>query len=400
LKHYIRKNDENSEFYRWVIATGGFLAQFIGISGKNLFPVLLVFIEEALRISHAESGIIFAASSALWAAGALIWGKMADVVKTRILLLAACIILSIGTVQMGSINSFIEGVVAYSFIGFGSAAPIILVTKLISMKYYRGKRATALSYVNSSTAISGMLMGALAPFLATSYGWRFPFHLLGAVFLCLSLMVYFLVKDPSKKNNWIEKTKPNYTQAKELRRKEYPVKMKMIFKMILLHFFSAMTLSFISNFLVAYLIESGVEKLTAGYAYSIYAVSNLLGMFFWGNLSDRKSRKTVLFLSGFLQIIFISLILIYKQDPTIYAEIIFLGFSTGTVPTIFAITAEYFSPKNLGALTGISVSFAGIAGIISPLLVGTLATLTGTLAVSLQLAGLTAVVTIISVASI
>jgi len=364
------------------------------ISSRSLFPILLVFIEEALRISHAESGIILAAYSALWTAGALIWGKMADVVKTRVLLLADCMIASIGTIWMGSINSFIEGVVAYSFIGFGSVAPLVLVTKLVSRSFDRCKRAFALSYVNSSTAISGMLIGTLAPLLATSYSWRFPFHLLGVIFFCLSLLVYVLVKDPSEKNDLMEKSQPNDIKGKEREKTEYPV--KMISQIGLLHFFASMTVNCIANFIVAYLIESGLEKLTAGRAYSIYALFNLLGMFFWSPLSDRTSRKKVLSLASFLQVISITLILIYKQEPTIiYAEMIFLGFSAGTVPIIFAITAECFSPKNLGTLTGIAVCFAGIAGIIGPLLVGTLATLTGTLAVSLQFATLTAVVTFI-----
>lgn len=387
---------KRSQSSRWAVITASFLIQFVVVSSRNLFPILLVFVEEALGMSHADSGVLLSINSLFWVVGALIWGKISDAVKNMgALLLAACMTVSIGTVFMGSINSFIEGVIAHSLIGFGSAAPIVLITKIVAVKFDKCERAIALSYANSGMALSGMLMGALAPPLAISYCWRFPFHLLGVVFSCLSILIYVLVKDLSKENYFIDKAETEQHQRKRVENMENSI--KMIFQVGLVHFFSATTLICITNFLVAYLIESGLEKLAAGYAYGIYTLSNFLGMFFWGFLSDRTSRKRVLSLAVFLQTIFITLILIYKQEPIIYAEIIFLGFSTGILPTVLAMTTELFSLKNLGTSTGISISFAGIAGIVSPLLVGTLATFTRTLSVSLQYALLTAVATIVSI---
>ena len=71
---------------------------------------------------------------------ALLWGILADRIGLRKSLTMACLMLSIGIIGMGTINSTFGGMIFYSFIGFSAAAPITLSALLTGAWFDRAQK--------------------------------------------------------------------------------------------------------------------------------------------------------------------------------------------------------------------------------------------------------------------
>lgn len=73
-----------------------------------------------------------------------------------------------------------------------------------------------------------------------------------------------------------------------------------------------------------------------------------------------------------------------------------IGISTGVMPAIFAVIDDYFSPKVTGTAAGIIMFIGDLGSIIAPLVIGYLATLTGTLASAFRFSAIMATATAIT----
>ena len=104
--------------YGWICATGGLSSRFVYGTAASTLALVLVEVEGSLGISNAQAGAISATYGFLFIVSALLWGIIADRIGLRKSLTIACLILSIGTIGMGTINSTLMGMIFYSIIGF------------------------------------------------------------------------------------------------------------------------------------------------------------------------------------------------------------------------------------------------------------------------------------------
>ncbi|MFX1534838.1 MAG: MFS transporter [Promethearchaeota archaeon] len=149
----------------------------------------------------------------------------------------------------------------------------------------------------------------------------------------------------------------------------------------------------IMTYLVAYLTEIGLLPVESGVGYSMFMLSMLFGQYLWGILSDHISRKYIITICLTLLAMFTWGLLVFNMGQTItYAIVCFMGIASGVIPVMFAIVADCFEPKVAGTASGIVIFIGALGNIFGPLIAGSLATMTGTLATALQVSIVMAVI--------
>ena len=183
-------------------------------------PLVLVEVERGLGISNAEAGAISAMYGVLFVISSLCWGILADRIGLRKSLTIACLILSIGTLGMGTINSNVMAMVFYSVIGLAAGAPITLSAMLTGAWFDRNRRGMANSYITSTDALWMAMLGITVPIIMLTYGWREVWFILGIVSLFLSGIVYALVRN-SPKEKYLSPCGAPFKEASNIKNQVY-----------------------------------------------------------------------------------------------------------------------------------------------------------------------------------
>jgi sugar phosphate permease len=391
--------------YGWIIAAGGFITQIVLLMSQSILPIVLLVIEQDLGISHADVGLIVSVYSIFQIMGYITWGIVADRIGLRRSLTMSSLITSIGIICMGTINSLTTGLAAYALSAFGASALASLIPKLTKAWFETRRRGIASSIITSGGTTTMSLMGIIVPFLANGYGWRFPFLLLGAAGLFLSLISYALIRDNPKEkglapvgvsSNATEKRADfpveASTKTTEIMAPEEQVKSGNLLKMtvtwhlgIMYAFFNIGSLC-IQTYLVSYIMETGQNLVVAGSVSSVLALCSLLSQNICGILSDRVPRRYIVSIMGMLQAVFIGLFIILSKGLlTDYVMISLIGLSGGTIPVIWAMFSDYFNQKYAGTASGVIMSIGGLGSVVGAPVAGTLAVMTGTLATALRM---------------
>ncbi|MGD6851814.1 MAG: MFS transporter [Candidatus Bathyarchaeia archaeon] len=370
--------------YGWICATGGIQAFLILATSTATLPLVLVALGEALGITNGEAGTIFAPYGVFFIIGALSWGLLADKIGLRKSLTLSSLMLSIGIVGMGTINSTIMGMFFYSIIGFAAGAPTTLSAILTRAWFDKSKRGIAQSYITSPRTLYTAILGIMVPLILLAYGWRSVWYFLGAVNLFFSVLVYSLVRDdPKEKNVLPYGASPNENHnSKNLN--GYVSKMAVLKKGITWHLGAIFVLNvFIIKafnfFVVAYLIsEVGLTPVEAGGAFSVFALSMMVGGYVWGFLSDYIARKYVVALGSILYAIFLLAFIIFGNEIiAIYILAAAVGFAIGTPAVTFAMVSDYFPLNVTGTASGIINAISGVGFLLGPLVAGGIITATG-----------------------
>ena len=392
---------------RWIAATGGFFTQVILFIGSTIIPLLLVNIREELGISRAGVGLIISVYGVFYVVGAPVWGAVADRIRLRKALTFASLIVSLGVFAIGAANSLVTYLVVYGIVGFGSAALVVLIPKLLGMWFDIQTKGKASSYITSAGPLSTFILGITVPLLAISHTWRAPFYAFGSFGIILSILIYAIVRDNNQtKESTLSlgsESKPVETVkagSNRTAKTKDVLKMRSLWHLAAVNLFFLMSNLCVSTFLVAYLAERGLQITEADVGLSVLSAASLAGFYLWGALSDYTQRKYILAICSFLLIAFTFIFLTFQMDlASTFLLVGLMGATTGLAPVFFAIISDYFNFEAVGTATGVIFAILGIGLIVTPLLAGHLANETGSFAsvfqLSIVLAGVSSILAIL-----
>ena len=131
--------------------------------------------------------------------------------------------------------------------------------------------------------------------------------------------------------------------------------------------------------LAPYGVFSGLSAEAAASAVGVLALFNGAGRIVWGTLSDKTGRTRAMMLMFILQGTMMLVLISMATSPlllTIAAA--WVGFNFGGNFSLFpSVTADYFGTKNMGMNYGLVFTSYGVAGIIGPVLAGSVFDMTG-----------------------
>jgi len=388
---------------KWTSATGVLCSQIIGGTSVRTLSLVLVTIELTLGISHAEAGSISSIRGLFIIIGALCWGISSDRIGLRKSLTIASLMLTLGIIGMGTINSLTMGLIFFSLIGFAAAAPLTLGSRLVGV-FEKNKRGVAQSYIQSTSYIWEAALGIIIPIIILSYDWRAVWYILGGLSLFFSGLVFVLIrKNPTEEviaagNSKIKDLK-SVNSTPKLKAQE-PIKSMDVLKigstwhlgliLALSLFLIIPTLVFLATYLIT---EVGLSPREVGVVYSVFSISSMIGGYVLGFISDRISRKYVVTTASILFAVFLLALISFEPESiAIYVLVAGMGFTSGTSIVAKALLADYVPLNVLGTASGLVNSIGGVGSILGPLIVGNIASLTGSFIPSFQLLALLAFV--------
>lgn len=159
-----------------------------GVMAKNLM--------QDLDISTLGLGLMSGCYFITYAIMQIPSGLMYDRANFRILVTAAILLCSIGTLLFGCINSLLLGIIARLFMGFGSAFAFLAVLT-VAARYFPAKYFAMLTgFAQLLAAVGGMGGNLPIAWLVDHFGWRETLWSLATIGFILASLVWCVVRKP------------------------------------------------------------------------------------------------------------------------------------------------------------------------------------------------------------
>ena len=166
---------------------------------RQLISILAKPIQDGLGITDGQLGLLTGLYFALFYCFiAIPIGWLADRTSRVKVLSAACAIWSAATAACGMAGSYGQLVVARMMVGVGEAGGVPPSYAIISDTFPRERRTTAMAIFNLGPPIGSALGVAFGASLAAAFDWRMPFYVIGGIGVVTALVVYWVVREPTR----------------------------------------------------------------------------------------------------------------------------------------------------------------------------------------------------------
>lgn len=179
--------------YRWTICALLFFATTVNYIDRQILSLLKPILDEQLKWTNEEFGIVNASFQAAYAVGLLAFGWFIDKYGTKIgyaVSITAWSVAALGHALVGSVGGFIGARVA---LGLGEGGNFPSAIKAVALWFPKKERALATSIFNSGTNVGAIIAPAVVPWIALTWGWQAAFvaaGIAGFVWLFLWLPFY------------------------------------------------------------------------------------------------------------------------------------------------------------------------------------------------------------------
>jgi len=380
----------------WVVLGSSFVTLFITYSIRiGAYSVLLPEMIKEFQISKAQAGMIRSAFSLTYLLFAPLMGWLTDRIGGRKVISFFCLFLAGGTFLMAKAETFSDSAISYGIVGLGAAATWVPIATLIQKWFGEEKRGLALGILSPSYSVGFGLMGLILPVIVLEYNWRVGWFILGIAGFSLFFLNGLLLRDQPEKmglSPWGESVKrereatlPNQTMG------YMDILREGKFWIIGISYFA---ISYGAYSLLDFIVTYGVMELkisyqAASFFITVVAFSSVVGGILLMALSDyigRKKSLVIIHLLVGLSILFV--ILGGRNIPLLMVGVGCFGFFYGPIWPMYAACARDYFPKEFtGTVFGLMTIFYGIGMMISPVLTGYLADVTGTFKWSFALGG-------------
>jgi len=281
------------------------------------------------------------------------------------------------------------------------SGPSLTNTMALISKWFKRRRATAISINTVGTSIGGLILVPFAMYFLQATGWRMTWLILGLLILLLAvpLALLFIRENPEALGLLPDGDKEYQEQAEyektEDRSGEFEVdhwiksfRSAPMWQLSAAYVVCGVTTGMISTHFVPFAIERGISPGKAALIFGLMMGLNSLGGIGAGVLSDRFGRKNVLAAVYLLRGIGYVMLVCIPSSLGMWAFAIAAGFSwVASVPLTSALTADVYGLRVLATISGITFLCHQVGSFIMVLLAGVLFDLTGSYTLPFAIAG-------------
>jgi predicted MFS family arabinose efflux permease len=314
-------------------------------------------------------------------------GYLCDRVRPAIVMAAGSVLLA-GALYL---NSLIEQV-WHLYLTFGVATAIAVSlcgwtpSVILVQKRFSNRLGLALGIVSAGIGVGMLIVVPFCQYLIDSVGWRHAFASFSLVCLAVILpSALFLLKigkseqegipvDDSASDIYKHSRSKNITLAKALRGKAF-------WLMAAAFFFGGVCSQTLHVHQVAYLVDHGMQAMTAAVLVGIVGVASIVGKIGGGWLSDYVERELV-YVWG-ISILVVSVFVLMFVGETgqhyvsyLYACLLGIGYSA-TAALMPAMMSDRFDGPNFGSILGTGLLGSALGSAVGPWMGGFLFDVTG-----------------------
>jgi len=380
--------DRRGFHWAWVILATVFVDFFINYSVRIGYAVVLPEMISNLGFSRTGVSSIYNSYLFTYVVITPFSGYLTDRLGARRVITVCSLILGIGVILMGTINTLWTACLFYAIVGVGATGMWTPVLTVVQRWFTPRKRGLALGIISPGYGLGFAAMGAAFPWIVNNYTWRHAWYFLGAGALAMVLGNSLLLRsDPESTGYrpWGEEEKPSgpaaATQASSTKVSLITVFKSPNFWIIGFSYFAtAYSLYGLTTFMVDYAkTQLGIPIEKASLLATVHGFAQVIGVLTVLPLSDYFGRKKTIIISNCF--IAASLFCIVLAGSSWGALCFFVGlfavFYGPTFPMFGACAGDYFPKTVMGTVIGAWTPFYGIGAIVSHWVTGLLRDSTG-----------------------
>jgi len=375
--------EPHKHYYGWTIVGLGLVSMSFWFGVRSSFSVFYVALLEEFHWTRGESAGVQSMAMLTYTFIAPLVGGLIDRLGPRRVIVPGIILLVAGLVLCSTVQTLAQFYVFYGvLVAAGSTCIAIVAYSAILAHWFERKRGLASGIAVSGMGLGTFLLVPLSQSLISLYGWRPAFVILGGLVLliALPLNVLFLkhkpeelglqvdgleLVRPSKDNGaqpagWIS-VQTDWTLREVLRTRSF-------WALVAFPFFSLIGVYVVVVHNVRFMVDKGIEPMTAALIFALAGISSSVFRVFWGWVSDHIGREKA-YTAGmaclFLGVFSLLLMDALEKRVFIYTFAVFFGMGWGsTAPLFMAVAADLFKGRIFGLIYGIVEGVMGLGGAI------------------------------------
>jgi sugar phosphate permease len=328
-----------------------------------------------LDLSRTGGGSIYNAYLVTYITLTPFTGYLTDRFGARRVISMCALILGLGVLLMGTVQSLGAACLAYAVVSIGATGMWTPVLTVVQRWFALKRRGLALGILSTGYGLGFAAMGVVFPFIVASLNWRFAWYFLGiGALIMVVLNAVFLRNDPesSGKIPWGSSEKNAQPSVRHAAADSARIPFSRVFTtktfwlIGLSYFCIAYSLYGITTFMVDY-AEQGmhIPLATASKLATVHGLSQIAGVLIILPFSDIWGRKKTILISNSCIALSITGILLATSQAVLFLCVGIMAVFYGvTFPIYGACAGDYF-PKNLiGTIIGAWTPFYGLGAIL------------------------------------
>ena len=320
-------------------------------------------------------------------------GQLFDRTGGRKVILTGLLVLGISTILLSLTFHILFLVFMFGFIAsMAQAGPALSNTAALMSRWFKRRRATAISINSAALSLGGLIMVPFSMYLLQATSWRVAWIGLGIIVLTSLPLAYFFIRerpsdmglnpdgDPSPSEDGANPRRRELKGPLEVETWRESFKSAPIWQMAGSYFVCGTTTFVLSVHFIPFAIEDrGISGTTAATIFGYTMGLNIIGALGAGLLADKiGGTKNWLALVYFMRGIAYIVLLTVDSVAGLWIFASIAGFSwVATLPLTSSLTADVYGLKAMGTISGITFMFHQFGGFGSVLLAGLLFDITG-----------------------
>ena len=368
-------------YYGWIIVAVALISMAFWMGIRTSFSVFYVALLEDFPWSRGSSAGVQSMALITYTCMAPLVGGLIDRFGPRRVITPGILILAIGLMLSSKIEILPQFYIFYGVIaGAGISCIGIVSYSAILAHWFEKKRGLASGIAVSGMGVGTFLLVPMSQSFISMWGWRMTFIITGCLVLIILIPANAIFlrhkprelgqhpdgSTPSDSNhNSISHHQPHSIQGNDwtLRKAVYTLR---FWSLVMFPFFGFIAVFIIVVHQVRFLVDQGIDKMTAAFIYAMVGVVSSIFRIFWGWLSDRISRELTYTLGvgcGCLGAGSLLLFEIHGSAFFTYSFFVFFGMGWGAAaPMFIVVAADLFKGRIFGLIYGFVEAGIGIAG--------------------------------------
>ena len=349
----------------WLIAVAGLLANAACWGTLNSFGAFLPSMTSEFGGSLGATALIYALPSFILFMAGLLTGQLTGQFGPRRVIFAGAALIGAGLYITSRANTLAAAVAAYGLgVGLGMACFLVPMTACIGGWFVR-RRAAAQGLSAAGSGVGSLVLVPLARWLIDNHGWRRAYQVLAVICVgALALAATVASRPPN------QATLGRFS----LRKIREATAKGPFLRTYVGGFLITASLYVPFAFVVRYATSHGISRRNAAFLLSILGASNIVSRLATTSIAGRFGASRV-YLVCFATLP-LALALWLGAGGSYLALGLFtalLGVSHGGYVALSPeVTANLFGVANIGVVLGALWTSSGVAGLLSPVLAGTL----------------------------
>jgi MFS family permease len=325
--------------WAWVILAVCFLNAFVSYGIRLGYGVVIPEMIQSIGITRTQAGTIFNSYILAYITFSPIAGNLTDRFGARKIMTIFAVILSMGTILMGTTNQFLTAALFFAIVGIGGAAMWNPSLTVLQHWFTEGHRGLVAGILGAGSGLGFALAGWVFPLIVEAQSWRWCWYGFGILAMLLIPLNALLLRSKPEEVQllpWGKQTVANVDVPKDYETEpsfSTFFRSKIFWKIGLSLCLISFALYLVTTFLFDYInLELGFTFAVASSFATYHGLAEVFGVLSISTYSDRIGRSRALFGSNLLSSLSIAGILLAGQNrELLILNVVILGAFYGAI---------------------------------------------------------------------